>query len=270
MHVFPRKSPLCRSHFFEWLKTVISSNACGTSTLKSPLLRAFFTPHVHQRLRKCPPRCTLDCGFKTPESPALRGFVAERGPIRGTSLYLVLLSNGLRHLKNLPVKFSFSPINTPATIAQKLPPQRCSKPFLIPIFNFSHKRPTFAFTSESGYTLAFRRRIAHNGSHGETGAFPSANTARRCAASEIATKRKAGEKRMHVCGVRPLFSGVAAPLGCAVLIVSQFTLYISAYRLCATLYLSVGYWRGLHDNRKATLYQKQQGVSLSMVMWCPL
>ena len=66
------------------------------------------------------------------------------------------------------------------------------------------------------------------------------------------------------------FSGVAAPLGCAVLIVSQFTLYISAYRLCATLYLSVGYWRGLHDNRKATLYQKQQGVSLSMVMWCPL
>ena len=66
------------------------------------------------------------------------------------------------------------------------------------------------------------------------------------------------------------FSGVAAPLGCAVLIVSQFTLYISAYRLCATLNLSVGYWRGLHDNRKATLYQKQQGVSLSMVMWCPL
>ena len=66
------------------------------------------------------------------------------------------------------------------------------------------------------------------------------------------------------------FSGVAAPLGYAVLIVSQFTLYISAYRLCATLYLSVGYWRGLHDNRKATLYQKQQGVSLSMVMWCPL
>ena len=43
------------------------------------------------------------------------------------------------------------------------------KPFLIAIFNFSHKRPTVAFTSKSGYTLAFRRRIAHNGSHGETG-----------------------------------------------------------------------------------------------------
>ena len=43
------------------------------------------------------------------------------------------------------------------------------KPFLIAIFNFSHKRPTFAFTGESGYTLGFRRRIAHQGSHGETG-----------------------------------------------------------------------------------------------------
>ena len=126
--------------------------ACGTSTLKSPLLRAFFTPHVHPRPRKRPPRCTLDCGFKTPESPALRGFEAERAPIRGTSLYLVLKSNGLRHSKNLPVKFDFSPIDTSATIAKKLPPQRCSKPFLIAFFNLSHKRPTFAFAGESGYT----------------------------------------------------------------------------------------------------------------------
>ena len=137
--------------------------------MKSPPSRAFFTPHVHQRLRKRPPRCTLDCGFKTPESPALRGFVAERGPITGTSLYLVLKSNGLRHSKNLPVKFGFSPRTVPANIVKKLPAQRCSKPLFIPFFNFSHKRPTFAFTSESGYTLAFRRRIAHNGSHAETG-----------------------------------------------------------------------------------------------------
>ena len=45
------------------------------------------------------------------------------------------------------------------------------KPFLIAIFNFSHKRPTFAFTSKSGYTLAFANRIAHSGLHGETGAI---------------------------------------------------------------------------------------------------
>ena len=169
MHAFLRKSPLCRSHFFEWLKTAISSTACGRVTLKSLLPQGAYAPHVHPRLRKRLARCTLDCGFKTSESPALRGFVAERCPITGTSLYLVLKSNGLRHSKNPPVKFSFSLKIVPATIAKKLPPQRCSKPLFIPIFNFSHKRPTFAFTSESGYTLAFANRIAHKGTHGETG-----------------------------------------------------------------------------------------------------
>ena len=77
----------------------------------------------------------------------------------------VLKSNGLRHSKNLPEKFGFSPKTVSANIVKKLPAQRCSKPF----FNFSHKRPTFAFALESGYTLGFRRKIAHNGSHGETG-----------------------------------------------------------------------------------------------------
>ena len=73
-----------------------SSTACGTVTLKSPLSRAFSVPDVHPRLRKHLSRCTLDCGFKTSESPALRGFVGERGRFATTSLYLVLLSN--RHI----------------------------------------------------------------------------------------------------------------------------------------------------------------------------
>ena len=42
------------------------------------------------------------------------------------------------------------------------------QPLLIPFFNFSHKWPTFTFTGESGYTLGFRRKIAHKGLHGET------------------------------------------------------------------------------------------------------
>ena len=42
------------------------------------------------------------------------------------------------------------------------------RPSFIAFFNFPHKRPTFAFAGESGYTLGFRRKIAHNGSHGET------------------------------------------------------------------------------------------------------
>ena len=111
------KIAAAQNHFFVWLKTGNFSNACGTVTLKSPPPQAFSESDVHQRLRKRLARCTLDCGFKTPESPALRGFVAERGPITGTSLYLVLKSNGLRHPKNLPVKFGFSPIG----ISQILP-----------------------------------------------------------------------------------------------------------------------------------------------------
>ena len=238
MHVFLRKSPLCRSHFFEWLKTVISSNACETSTLKSPLLLGSDAPHVHPRLRKRLARCTLDCGFKTSESPALRGFEAERGPIRGTSLYLVLKSNGLRHSKNLPVKFGFSSKTVPANIAKKLPPQRCPRPFLIPFFNFAHKRPTFAFTDESEYTLGFAQRIAHSGLHAETGGRfglgaittlgtfrtftnipgPGIRTAYFAAfgAWSWVLPKNAESLGTAMRSCVSLFRGVAAPLGCVI------------------------------------------------------
>ena len=185
MYAFLRKSPLCRSHFFEWLKTAITSTACGTVTLKSLLPQAFAVSNVHPRLRKRLARCTLDCGFKTAESPALRGFVGGLRALATAALYLVLKSNGLRHPKNPPVKFGFSSKPIPTNIAKKLPSQRCSKSLFIAFFNFSHKRPTFAFTDESGYTLGSRRKIAHSGSHGETGAFPPSTTVRLCAASEI-------------------------------------------------------------------------------------
>ena len=139
------------------------------STLKSPLSRVFSAPHVHPRLRKRLARCTLDCGSKTSESPALRGLEAERCPITGTSLYLVLKSNGLPRPKIRLKKFGFSSKSVPANIAKKLPLQLRPKPLFIAFFNFSHKRPTFAFTGESGYTLGFRRKMAHSGLHAETG-----------------------------------------------------------------------------------------------------
>ena len=94
IHVFLRKSPLLKEHFFEWLKTANFSTACGTSTLKSPLLLGSDAPHVHPRLRKHPPRCTLDCGFKTSERPALRGFVAGPWALATAVFYLVIFSNG--------------------------------------------------------------------------------------------------------------------------------------------------------------------------------
>ena len=120
--------------------------------MKSPLSRAFSVPDVHPRLRKRLARCTLDCGFKIPESPALRGFVAERCPIRGTSLYLVIFSNGLRHSKNPPVKFGFSPIDTPANIAKKLPPQ-------VPSQTISHH--DFQLLAQMAHVCFHRRKRVH-------------------------------------------------------------------------------------------------------------
>ena len=149
----------------------LSLTACGTATLKSPPSRAFAAPHVHPRPRKRPPRCTLDCGFKTSESPALRGFVGGLRALATAALYLVLKSNGLRHSKNLPVKFGFSSKTVPANIAKKLPSQRCSKPLFIASFNFSHKRPTFAFTGESGYTLGETGGVLGGGGITALGAF---------------------------------------------------------------------------------------------------
>ena len=210
--------------------------------MKSLLPQGAYAPHVHPKLRKRLARCTLDCGFKTSESPALRGFEAERCPITGTSLYLVLKSNGLRHSKNPPVKSNFSLKIVPATIAKKLPPQRCSKPFLIPIFNFSHKRPTFAFTGESATHSAFGEKshtTAHTAKQGHFGwgwyhyprSVPHVHEHPRAGYQNGALCRfgilagrgsrktqKAFGTAMRLC--TSLSRGVAAPLGCVIFFAS--------------------------------------------------
>ena len=185
MRVLLRKSPLCRKHFFEWLKTTVLLFDCGTSTLKSLLLLGSNAPHVHLRLRKRFSRCTLDCGFKTSESPALRGFEAERCPITGTSLYLVLLSNGFPYSKIRLKKFDFSPIDAPANIAKKLPSQRCSQPFLIAFSTSRTNGPRSLSRVKVGTHATRPPNRAHSGSHAETGAFPPLTTVRLCVASEL-------------------------------------------------------------------------------------
>ena len=253
-----RKLLLLGNHFFGWLKAEDSSTTCGTVTLKSPLSRAFFTPHVHLRLRKCRSRCTLDCGFKTSESPALRGFVAERCPITGTSLYLVLLSNGPHRSKIQLIKFGFSPINTPANIAKKLPLQCCTKPLLIPFFNFSHKWPTFAFTGESGYPSAFGERSHTAAYTPKQGAFrtgvvslPSERPARSPTSPGRVSERqvlpllglgrgcsqrtqRAFGTAMRLCA--SLSRGVAAPLGCVICLQLGD---VAVFSLCAQYFLNV-------------------------------
>ena len=113
--------------------------------MKSPLLLGSDAPHVHLRLRKRLSRCTLDCGFQTPESPALRGFEAERGRFATTSLYLVLLSNGLHRPKIRLKKFGFSLKTVPANIAKKLPSQTLSQTVSHPDFQLLSQTPHVCF-----------------------------------------------------------------------------------------------------------------------------
>ena len=124
-------------------------------------------------------------------------------------------------------------------------------PSLLPSMGITHqkglgtivyKRPTFAFTGESWYTLAFRRKIAHNGSHAETGgisdgalSLPSTRTARsRTSPGRVPERRalpllglgrgcsqrtqRAFGTAMRLCA--SLFRGVAAPLGCVIFFAS--------------------------------------------------
>ena len=112
------------------------------------------------------------------------------------------------------------------------------RPSFIPIFNFSHKRPTFAFTGESGYTLAFANRIAHNGTHAETGAFrtgPLSLPSERSARSQTSPGRVSERRTLPLLGLGRVYSrrtqrafgtamrlcasllrGVAAPPGCVI------------------------------------------------------
>ena len=117
------------------------------------------------------------------------------------------------------------------------------RPSLVVFFNFSHKRPTFAFTPESGYTLAFQRKIAHKGTHGETGGVLGGGWYHypRSVPHVSETLRGRGLKRQTLpllglgrgCSQRTqrafgtamrlcasLSRGVAAPLGCVIFSVS--------------------------------------------------
>ena len=121
-----------------------------------------------------------------------------------------------------------------------------------------HKRPTFAFTSESGYTLAFAQRIAHKGTHGETGAFrtgplslPSTRTARsRTSPGRVSERRTlpllglgrvCSQRTQRACGTAmrlcaSLSRGVAAPLGCVIFL--HFG-DVAVFSLCAQYFLDV-------------------------------
>ena len=136
----------------------------------------------------------------------------------------------------------------------------CSKPLFIAFFNFSHKRPTFAFMSESGYTLGSAQGIAHSGLHAETGGVsdegaistlgPFCTVWKPCAAwcqngklcRFLALAGGTLEERRGPAGQRCAYArrcpaGIAAPLGCVILFrfcrnCGLYALRSGAFRVC--------------------------------------
>ena len=153
-----------------WLKTENFSNACGTTTLKSPPSRVFSAPHVHPRLRKRLARCTLDCGLESVKKPRTAGLcgraagACDCGPLSCAKIERPSPSNksGLKSSAFHPKSF---PRISPKSYRHKF----CLKSFFIPFFNLSHKWPTFAFTPKAGTHSAFGERshtTAHTAKHG--------------------------------------------------------------------------------------------------------
>ena len=156
----------------------------------------------------------------------------------------LLKSNGLHCPKIRLKKFSFSPKTVPANIVKKLPSQRCPKPLFIASFNFSHKRLTFAFTGESEYTHSALLKGSHTAAHrAKRGRFgwgryyyprtvSHVSETLRGRVSERRTLpllglgRERSRRTQRACGTAmrlcaSLFRGVAAPLGCAVLLIDS-------------------------------------------------
>ena len=128
------------------------------------------------------------------------------------------------------------------------------------------KRPTFAFTSESGYTLAFANRIAHSDSQGETGGVSDGGAITTLGAFRTFTnipgtgvrtayfaalgpwsggaleeRREPAEQRCAYA--RRCSAGVAAPLGCVTfLLLSKLRFshsVLRAFRACEAWVVSL-------------------------------
>ena len=108
------------------------------------------------------------------------------------------------------------------------------------LWTFSHERLTFAFTPESGYTLASASKIAHSGLHGETrGVFYGGGwyhypqsvlrgsetlrgrVSERRTLPLLGLGRVCSRRTQRACGTAmrscaSLSRGVAAPLGCVI------------------------------------------------------
>ena len=150
-----------------------------------------------------------------------------------------------------------------------------------------HKRPTFSFAGESGYTLAFANRIAHSGLHAETGAFrtgPLSLPSERSARSQTSPGRVSERQTLPLLGLGRVYArrtqkacgtamrlcaslsrGVAAPLGCVICLQLGD---VAVFSLCAQYFLNVRGEGWYHYPRRALRAAETPDGRLSKRLTC--
>ena len=126
--------------------------------------------------------------------------MAERGPVRGTSLYLVLLSNG---------QIRGETLRNGAWPGGNIHPKRLGFPLSEQdspgLFTHRPQTPQRSFQGAAAGTHATPALTAHTAAHtAKHGAISPSATTWLCAVSEIATERTAGESGCTPYGVCPL------------------------------------------------------------------
>ena len=131
---------------------------------------------------------------------------------------------------------------------------------LISLWTSSHKWLTFVFTTESGYTLDFQRKIAHIGLHAEARGFTFVQPGR------VFDRSSSGRRTARGSGCTPMafvrFLQRRGPLGRAVLLCICKTDKICCNRFCTMVWAQGGYIDsvGLFNNRHIAFLQNSSAI----------
>ena len=258
MHDLRRKLLSLGNHFFERLKTANFSTACGTSTLKSLPSRAFFVSDVHLRPRKHFSRCTLDCGFKTAETPHCGALRPGRGRLRLRPFICAKIERP-SPLEKPSCKVRLFAQNRSRKYCQKVTATTPSQTAFHRIFSASRtngphslsqvKAGTHSAFGEGSHTAAYTpkqgafrmgvvslpsersaRSPTSPGRVSERQVLPLLGLGRGCSQKT----QKAFGTAMRLCA--SLFRGVAAPLGCVICLQLGD---VAVFSLCAQYFLNV-------------------------------
>ena len=222
--------------------------------MKSLLPLGSNAPHVHLRLRKRLTRCTLDCGFKTSESPHCGALWAGRGRLRLRPFILCFYRTAFTAqksgLKSLAFRSQQLPRISPKSYRHNAVPNRFSISLTSgPRLLSRAKAGTYSAFGEGSHTAAYTLKQGRfgRGWYHYPRTVPHVSETLRGQGVERQTLPLLGLGWMYfrrtqrafgtaMCLCASLFRGVAAPLGCVVCLQLGD---VAVFSLCAQYFLNV-------------------------------